>query len=170
MGGRYLPHDSRSFMHAGVNREKVHWRTRTWVSAWDEPSAREIFFGGFVVLRVSSSSSLPAVRMYVYSSGWSCLRKSFLPQPPNARRSPLYTHKSGSSIDAASPLLSRPSRAICRVAQLAVEIEDGTAVVRVRLSEQLTRRLFGVEAREFKKIYQSDEDQASRIQVRWSLR
>eukprot|EP00903_Cladosiphon_okamuranus_P011728 g11028.t1 len=49
---------------------------------------------------------------------------------------------------------------------LAVEIEDGTAVVRVRLSEQITRRLFGVEAREFKKIYQKNEDQASRIQAR----
>ncbi|CAM9787155.1 unnamed protein product, partial [Ectocarpus sp. 8 AP-2014] len=37
---------------------------------------------------------------------------------------------------------------------LVVEIEDGTAVVSVRLSEQITRRLFGVEAREFKKIFQ----------------
>ena len=52
-----------------------------------------------------------------------------------------------------------------RFTQLAVEIEDGTAVVRVRLSEQITRRLFGVEAREFKKIYQKNEDHASRIQV-----
>eukprot|EP00752_Nemacystus_decipiens_P009171 g8192.t1 len=49
---------------------------------------------------------------------------------------------------------------------LAVEIEDGTAVVRVRLSEQITRRLFGVDAREFKKIYQRNEDQASEIQAR----
>lgn len=51
-----------------------------------------------------------------------------------------------------------------------MELEDGTAVVRVRLSEKITRRLFGVEAREFKKIYQRDEGQASRIQVRCRIR
>lgn len=47
-----------------------------------------------------------------------------------------------------------------------VEIEDGTAVVHVRLSEQITRRLFGVEAREFKKIFQANPDRAMAIQAR----
>lgn len=47
-----------------------------------------------------------------------------------------------------------------------VEIEDGTAVVSVRLSEQITRRLFGVEAREFKKIFQANPERAMAIQVR----
>ncbi|CAM9725268.1 unnamed protein product [Ectocarpus sp. 6 AP-2014] len=49
---------------------------------------------------------------------------------------------------------------------LVVEIEDGTAVVSVRLSEQITRRLFGVEAREFKKIFQADPEKAISIQTR----
>ncbi|CAM9183270.1 unnamed protein product [Ectocarpus fasciculatus] len=49
---------------------------------------------------------------------------------------------------------------------LVVEIEDGTAVVSVRLSEQITRRLFGVEAREFKKIFQADPAKAISIQTR----
>ena len=46
-----------------------------------------------------------------------------------------------------------------------IEIEDGTAVLRVRLSEPITRRLFGVDAREFKKIFQADPDRAIGIQV-----
>lgn len=50
--------------------------------------------------------------------------------------------------------------------QLVIEIEDGTSVLRVRLSEPITRRLFGVDAREFKKIFQADPDRAIGIQVK----
>ncbi|CAM9154732.1 unnamed protein product [Scytosiphon promiscuus] len=49
---------------------------------------------------------------------------------------------------------------------LVVEIEDGTAVASVRLCDEITRGLFGVEAREFKKLFQADPDLASDIQRR----
>jgi len=46
-----------------------------------------------------------------------------------------------------------------------IEIEDGTAILRVRLSDQITLRLFTVDAREFKKIFKADPDRGLSIQV-----
>ena len=48
---------------------------------------------------------------------------------------------------------------------MVIEIEDGTAILRVRLSDQITLRLFTVDAREFKKIFQADPDRGLSIQV-----
>lgn len=50
--------------------------------------------------------------------------------------------------------------------QLVIDIEDGTAVMRVRLCESIGKRLFGVEAREYRKMFQTNPERAQQIQVR----
>lgn len=50
--------------------------------------------------------------------------------------------------------------------QVIIDIEDGTAVMRVRLCESIGKRLFGVDARDYRKMFQADPERAQAIQVR----